>query len=157
MIPTKRTYWRTVTRDGAAFLTIAVLMGVIFAHRSALQDRDDRLAATTDKLVRLQVVDRLIGVELPPIKLKGIDGGSVDFGEAVKGGGAWVLAPKECAGCLDAIGEWNFAGLLGEARADDYCHPETKRGCASESCACYACHSDKEICCAGQEEVVVVR
>ena len=38
--------------------------------------------------------------------------------------------------------------------ADDYCHPAVKRACAGESCNCYACHSDKEICCL---EGIVVR
>ena len=37
---------------------------------------------------------------------------------------------------------------------DNYCFPEAKRPCGGDSCGCYACHSDKEICC--HEEVVVV-
>ena len=38
---------------------------------------------------------------------------------------------------------------------DDYCFPEAKRPCGGDSCGCYACHSDKEICC-GDEVVVEV-
>lgn len=116
MKPAKRASRRTVIRDGAVLVTVLALLSVIFVYRSSLQDRDDRIDATTDKLLRLQVVDRLIGVELPPVNLTGSDGGSVDFGEAVRGGGAWVLAPTECAGCLDAVDEWNVAGLLGDTR-----------------------------------------
>ena len=31
--------------------------------------------------------------------------------------------------------------------ADDYCDPEMRRPCAGDSCGCWACHSDREICC----------
>ena len=116
MKSTRRTVWRTVVRDGAVLLTVVALLGVIFAHRSALRDRDERLAGTTDKLLRLVVVDRLVGVQLPPVNVTGSDGSSVEFGEAVRGGGAWVLAPRECTGCLDDVDEWNVAGLVDERR-----------------------------------------
>ena len=32
-------------------------------------------------------------------------------------------------------------------QADDYCFPDTRRPCGGDSCGCYACHSDREICC----------
>ena len=38
---------------------------------------------------------------------------------------------------------------------DEYCFPEAGRPCAGDSCGCYACHSDKEICCFGGVEVEV--
>ena len=36
---------------------------------------------------------------------------------------------------------------------DDYCHTDLRRPCAGDSCGCYHCHSDKEICCL--DDVVV--
>ena len=54
--------WRVVGRDGAVFVAVVVLLGVIFAYRTALADRDDRLVATSEQLLRLQVVDRLVGL-----------------------------------------------------------------------------------------------
>ena len=31
--------------------------------------------------------------------------------------------------------------------ADEYCHTDLRRPCSGNSCGCYHCHSDKEICC----------
>ena len=30
---------------------------------------------------------------------------------------------------------------------DKHCHPDVKRPCAGESCGCWACHMDRELCC----------
>lgn len=104
--------WRVVGRDGAVFAAVVVLLGVIFAYRTALADRDDRLVATSEQLLRLQVVDRLVGLAIPPLHVTGSDGGQVEFGTLASGGGMWILAPEDCAGCLDEIGSWNVANLV---------------------------------------------
>ena len=39
--------------------------------------------------------------------------------------------------------------------SNDYCFPEAKRPCGGDSCGCYACHSDREICCDDGVEVKV--
>ena len=36
---------------------------------------------------------------------------------------------------------------------DEYCHADLRRPCDGDSCGCYACHSDKEICCF--DEIIV--
>lgn len=100
----KQIPWRTAVRDVLVALTVVVLLGVIFTYRAALQDRDDRLVATSDPLLRLQTVDRLVGLALPPLYVTGSDGSPVEFGTLASGGGTWLLAPQECAGCLDDIG-----------------------------------------------------
>lgn len=96
-------------RDGLVVVTVVFLLGVVFAYRASLQDRDHRLVAASDHLLRLQVVDRLVGLALPPLYLTASDGESVEFGAMATDGGSWVLAPEECAGCLDDIGGWNQA------------------------------------------------
>ena len=30
---------------------------------------------------------------------------------------------------------------------DEYCDPYLRRPCGGESCGCYACHRDRELCC----------
>lgn len=108
--------WRVAGRDCAVFLTVVVLLGVIFAYRAALEDRDDRLVANGEPLLRLQVVDRLIGLALPPLQVIGADGVQVEVGTLVSGGGAWILAPEDCTGCLDEIDSWNLASVVDEAK-----------------------------------------
>lgn len=88
--------WRVGGRDGAVFAAVVVLLGVIFAYRTALADRDDRL----------------VGLAIPPLHVTGSDGGQVEFGTLASGGGMWILAPEDCAGCLDEIGSWNVANLV---------------------------------------------
>lgn len=113
----KQIPWRTAVRDVLVALTVVVLLGVIFAYRAALQDRDDRLVTTSDPLLRLQTVDRLVGLALPPLYVTGSDGSPVEFGTLASGGGTWLLAPQECAGCLDDIGAWNQASAIDGANA----------------------------------------
>ena len=109
----KTPLWPILLRELPGIAAVVVLLVALFAHRSALQDRDEWIDAANDHLARLSIMDRLIGTLLPDAYVADSTGTHVDLGELAKGGGVWILAPDECAGCLEDVGEWNIASLTG--------------------------------------------
>ena len=105
--------WRAALRELPAVAAVSVLLVAVFAYRSALQDRNERISAANDHLVRLATIDRLTGARLPEIDLAAADGTAVSFAELARRRAVWILAPDECAGCLEDVAEWNLAGSAG--------------------------------------------
>ncbi|MEE8192807.1 MAG: hypothetical protein V3T74_08690 [Gemmatimonadales bacterium] len=91
-----------------SLLAVASLAIALHGHRRALAGYQARAERIGPQLVRLEMIDRLIGVRLPDLPLTDPAGGHRSLAAAGRARIVWFVQVDECAGCLEAsLKEWH--------------------------------------------------
>lgn len=90
-------------------VAIAVLLVALYGHRQVLNERRRAWEGARPQLLRLEVEDRLRGLQLPDIELVDSAGAPVSLRGGQDRRAIWLVDAESCAGCLEAsLAEWQY-------------------------------------------------